>query len=125
MLRKILSFLIIFPLVIVPLFCSCVQNVEAATVGVDHDDEGTASTKHDGSKPGHAHSCDCGHAQNAVLENITTSKISFSFVHNSFPGTTFIKPISVLRTPIHIAYLGPPGRAFEIPLYTQQHSLRI
>ena len=127
MLRKIVFFIIVLPLVVVPLFCSCGQKVEAATVGVEHcqDDGGGAnSANHDASKADHhKHLCNCAQA---VLANITTFRLSFSFVHNSFSETVFAEAIPALRTPVHFAYLGPPlGNSSEVPLYIQQHSLRI
>ena len=128
MLRKAVSFLILFPLLIVPLFCSCVQKVEAASIVKDDCCDGDShSAKHDESKSGHAHSCDCGHAQNAVFENLTTSQIHFSSPYNFFSGVVSINPVSItlLKGSIHLAYLGPPGIASEIPLYILQRSFRI
>ena len=129
MFRKVVSCLVIFPLFIVPLFCSCVQRAEAGTVGVEHchDDEGSHSAKHDDSKADHDHACNCDHALNAALENLTASQVSFSFAHNFFSKTIFLEPISVilLKGSTYLTYLGPPGKASEVPLYIQQHSLRI
>ena len=131
MLRRIVSFIIFFPLLIVPLFCCCNQTAMAATVEVEHchDDENPSSAAHhDESNSDHDHACNCGHASNAVLENPTPFQIIFSFGHNSFPETTFIEPLSIvlLKGSMHTAYLGPPlGKAYAVPLYIQQHSLRI
>lgn len=129
-LRKVVFSIIAIPLLIVPLFCSCVQKVEAATVGVEHcnDDDGDAhSVNHNDSKADHQdQNCDCGHASNAVLENATISQLSFSSVHNSFFETAFIEPKSAPKHFIYFAYLGPPlGKSSKVPLYIQQHSLRI
>lgn len=130
MLRKIVSLIIIFSLLIVPLFCSCVERVEASTEGIGHchdDDEDSPSAKHDDSKADHHdHSCDCGHASNAILENLTTFEVSFSFGHNFFSEIVFADAISVPKTSIHFAYLGPPlGKSSTVPLYTKYHSLRV
>ena len=129
MLRKIVFFIIIFSLLIVPLFCCCNQTAMAATVGVEHchdDEDSPSAAHHDESGSGHDHACNCGHALNAVLENPTPSQITFSFGHNLFSETTSVAPISVtLLKGFYLAYLGPPGRASAVPLYIQQHSLRL
>ena len=129
MLRKIVSFIIVFPLLIVPLFCSCVQKVEAGTVGVEHcsHDEDSHSAKHDESQSEHGHSCNCDHALNVAIENLTTSQANFSFVPNFSPVSIFIEPVSVvlLKGSMHLAYLGPPGKSSAVPFYIQYHSLRI
>ncbi len=130
MIRRIVSFIVILPLLIVPLFCCCIQKAEAATVGMGHchDDDGDAhSAKHDESKADHDHACNCGHTSSSVLENISTSQISFLFAHSSFPAITFIKPISIvlLKGSSYPTYLGPPGSSSAVPLYTLYHSLRI
>ena len=130
MLRKIVSFVIILPLLIVPLLCCCNQTAMAATVEVEHchdDEDSPSTTRHDESGSDHDDACNCGHALNAVLENLTTSQVTFLFGHNYFPEITSIEPISVvlLKGSIYPAYLGPPGRSSEVPLYIHQHSLRI
>ena len=129
MLRKVISYIIIFPLLIVPLFCCCNQEAMAATIGVQHcpDDEDSSSATHHDSKSDHDHACNCGHELSATLENFTASHAVVSFAPNFFPETTFVKFLSVvlLKGSTHLAYLGPPGRSFEVPLYTLYHSLRI
>ena len=129
MLRKIVSFIIVLPLLIIPLFCCCNQEAEAAVVGGEyyHNNEDSHSAKHNDSKSDHDHNCNCGHALNAIFENLTTSKLSLLFAHNFFPETTFAQSLSVVlfKANIYFAYLGPPGRPSEVPLYIQQHSLRI
>ena len=130
MLKKIFISIIVLPLLIVPLFCACTQQASASIIGVEHchdDEDSSSATHHDESGPGHEHACNCGHALNAVFEKPTTSQAVLSFAPNSFPVPIFIEPASVvlLKGSMHLAYLGPPGRAFEVPLYTQYHSLRI
>ncbi|MBF0504741.1 MAG: hypothetical protein HQL14_06520 [Candidatus Omnitrophica bacterium] len=127
MISKIVAFSIVLPLLIVPFFCSCVQKVEAASVGVEHcpDDDGDAqSAKHDDSKADHhSHFCNCIHT---LFANITTFRLNLSFVHNGFSEIKFEEPVFALKTSINFAYLGPPlGILSEVPLYIQQHSLRI
>ena len=129
MLRKVVFSIIVLPLLIVPLFCCCNQEAMAATVGIEHchDDEDSHSADHSDSKSDHDHACNCGHALSAALENLTTSHVTLSFVPNAFPEVTSVRPVSVvlLKGSIHVAYLGPPSRAFDVPLYTLYHSLRI
>ena len=129
MLQKVISYLIILPLFIVPLFCCCHQEAMAATVGVEHcpDDEDASSATHHDPKSDHDHACNCGHELSATVENFTASHAVLSFVPNFPPETTFVRPVSVilLKGSTHLAYLGPPGRVSEVPLYIQQHSLRI
>ena len=90
-------------------------------------DEDSSSAKHDESKSDHHHQCNCDHALSAALENLTTSQASLSFVPNLFPGSILTAPVSavLLKGSIHVAYLGPPGQAVDVPLYTLYHSLRI
>ena len=113
-----------------PLLCCCDQEAVAATFGVDHchDEQDSHSTKHDGSNSDHDCSCNCGHELNAVLENSTTLQTPTLFKQHSFSKIVFIEPISVilLKGSINPAYLGPPlGKAYIVPLYIQQHNLRI
>ena len=129
MLRKAISYLIILPLLFIPLFCCCHQEAIAATVGVEHchDDEASSATHHD-SKSDHDHSCDCNHELSTTLENFVSSHAVVTFTPNFFPETTFVKSFSVILLigSMRLAYLGPPlGSATAVPLYTLHHSLRI
>ena len=130
MVRKIFSFIFILSLLIVPLFCCCHTEAVAATLGVEHchDDADSHSANHDASKSDHDCSCNCGHELNAALENSSTLQADFSFGHNYYPEITVLIPksITLLKGSVHLAYLGPPlGEAYVVPLYIQQHTIRI
>ncbi len=128
MFKKIIISIIFLPFLIVPLFCCCIRQAGAATVGEEHcqDEQGSHAAKHDQSKH-HSHSCDCAHSFNISLENVTTIQAGLTSGQNFFVPETTVQPFSFasLKGFMHLAYLGPPGRASEVPLYIQQHSLRI
>ena len=129
MFRKIVTSIIVFPFLIVPLLCCCTQPAMASSVGVEHcqDSQDEHSAKHDQSEH-HSGSCDCAHTLNASIEKITAFQVVLPSSQSFSADTNLVKPfvVSSLKASIHLAYLGPPlGSATAVPLYTLHHSLRI
>jgi hypothetical protein len=129
MIKKLVVSLIVLPLLIVPLFCCCIKQASAATVGEDHCQN---SQDEHGATSGHAdhnssHSCDC-HSFSTAAENPQTVSIAFLSVQKLFPSVDFTEFRQTIFTKgsMRLAYLGPPiGVLSEVPLYTLYHSLRI
>lgn len=126
MFRKILSSVIILPLLVVPLFCCCIKQVHAS--GVEHcqDQDEHSGTSHHSDADHSTNNCDCRSLSIAV-ENTATFQVALLAFHSFFatldgegPSLTFTKGS------LRLAYLGPPlGSQSAVPLYIQYHSLRI
>ena len=128
MFRKIIASILILPFLIVPLFCCCVQQAEAAATGVEHcQDSDDHSATHDHADHNSSHTCDC-HSFSTPAENITTINIAFLSFPNFFPAIDVLalKSADYFKTSMRLAYLGPPiGVSSTVPLYIRHHSLRI
>ncbi len=131
MIKKIVSSIIILPLLIVPLFCCCFNQASAATVGEEHcqDSKDSHAVDHDKSKSTHSHSCDCSQILSTTGDNLNAAIHSdISFQHKLSFETTSIESFSFssLKGSMRLAYSGPPiGASSAVPLYTLYHSLRI
>ena len=131
MIRKIVVSIVIFPLLILPLFCCCIKQAQAAVpqVAPCHNSQATdVVTKNDHSKAKHSHSCDCPQSLGSVADNVSTANVAFLSFQKFFPSLDFqeTRITNLSRTSIHLAYLGPPiGVSAVVPLYIKYHSLRI
>lgn len=128
MLKKIVASIIVFPLLIVPLFCSCIKQAHADTeVEYSHDPTEDHSATADHTDHSSSHSCDC-HSFSTAAENVLTAQIALLSFSNVFPATDVVslKLATYLKGSMRFAYLGPPiGVLSAVPLYTLYHSLRI
>ena len=127
MIKKIFTSIFILSFLVLPLFCCCAQQASAATVGINccDDKQDAYSEKQDQSEH-HSHSCDCSHSLSVSFEKTSAFQIDLPSGQNLFAASTVQSfSVTALKNSMHLAYLGPPGRAFEVPLYIQQHSLRI
>jgi hypothetical protein len=129
MFKKVVSAVIILPFLVVLMLCCCVSQA-SATISKDnhcHDTKSNHAQHPDNSKSNQSHSCECLQSFNAADENaITVLSDSFSLLKINYQKTspeTFSLDSS--NGSLQLAYLGPPGVASEIPLYTLYHSLRI
>ena len=130
MLKKLIASILIIPFLIVPLICCCSQ-AQAASLGVGHcdtDSDHSTSAHHEDSKTAdHSHApCDC-HSLGTAAEKVATDKIIFLSFQSFFPNVDLValNRIVFSKGSRSLAYLGPPGKAFTVPLYTLYHSLRI
>ena len=128
MFRKIIASLIIFPLLIVPLFCCCIKQAHADTE-VEHcnDSDADHSATHDHADHNSSHSCDC-HSFSTAVETVAIIHIAFSSFPNVFPAIDVVplKSLTYLKGSVGLASLGPPiGVSSAVPLYIKFHSLRI
>jgi hypothetical protein len=128
MFKKIFTAIIVFPILIVPLFCSCESQAHAETeVGLVDDSQGNHPATHNHSDHNSSDSCNC-HSLSSPAENTATIHIAFLSFPNFFPAIDAVsfKSIFYSKSPVHFAYLGPPiGALSVVPLYIQFHSLRI
>ncbi len=132
MLRKLFSFIIVLPLIAVPLFCSC-TSAFATIIGGEHFDDDNDSSKvvnrpqgpHD--QGHHSHQCSCSHSlipgEVPVLSHISFASAGHFFLESNINA---LQSAIFPKGPIDYSYLGPPlGISTVVPLYIQQHSLRI
>ena len=129
MFKKFIASILVLPFLIVPLFCCCITQAQAAATGVEHcnvdQDEHGATNDH--ADHNSSHSCDC-HSFSTAAENSTVVHAALLSFPNFFPtiDVVAIKSASYLKSSMNLAYLGPPiGAASAVPFYTLYHSLRI
>lgn len=129
MIKKIITSIIVLPLLIVPLFCCCIKQASAATIGEEHchDTQDSHSAKHDQSESKQSHSCDCSQLLSAAGENSIALHSDNSSQQQIPFQAAFVELFSVvpLKGALYLAYLGPPGGSSAVPFYTLYHSLRI
>lgn len=129
MFKKFIASILILPFLIVPLFCCCITQVQAAATGVEHcnDDQDEHGATHDHGDHRSSHSCDCHSISTAAESTPTVHAVLLSFP-NFFSAIDVVtlKSAIYLKGFMRFAYLGPPiGIASAVPLYTLYHSLRI
>lgn len=129
MINKVITSIIILPLLIVPLFCCCIKEASAATVGEEHchDVKDSHSTNHEQSNSENAHSCDCSQLLSTTGDHSATIQADFVSQQQFSIAPSLVEPFSIvsLKGSLCLAYLGPPGRQSAVPFYTLYHSLRI
>jgi hypothetical protein len=128
MFKKIVASIILLPILIVPLFCSCESKAHADTeVGHVDDFQGDHPATHNHSDHNSSDTCNC-HSFSTAAENAATIHIAFLSLPNFFPAINAVsfKSIFYSKSLVRYAYLGPPiGALSVVPLYIQFHSLRI
>jgi hypothetical protein len=128
MFKKIIASIIVLPILVVPLFCSCESQAHADTeVGHVEDSQGNHPATHDHSDRNSPDSCNC-HSFSIPAENTATIHIAFLSFPNFFPAIDAVsfKSITYPKGSMRFSYLGPPiGALSALPLYIQFHSLRI
>lgn len=129
MLKKCIASILILPFLIVPLFCCCVKQAQAAVTGVEHcqDSDDDHSATHDHADHNSSHTCDC-HSFSTAAENVPTIHVALSSFPHFFPAIDVVAFKSAVYSKDFrsLAYLGPPlGAASAVPFYIQHHSLRI
>ncbi len=129
MFKKFIASILILPFLIVPLFCCCITQAQAAAPGVEHcnDDQDEHGATHEHGDHHSSHSCDC-HSYSTAAENAPTVHAALLSFPNFFPtiDVVTLKSATSSKGSLGFAYLGPPiGEASTVPLYTLYHSLRI
>ena len=129
MMKQLIASIIILPFFIVPLFCCCIKQASAATVGKEHchNAQDSHSTNHEQSNSENAHSCECPQLLSTAGDQPVTIQADFAYQQQFSIAPTLVELFSVisLKGSLRLAYLDPPSGQSAVPFYTLYHSLRI